>query len=248
MPYRNEGHFKQAGKMILNAGTSSRQLWHIVNEVVDRKQIRHKMPDTFIINDRPVTKKKDIANAFNDYFASIGTDMANDLPTVDGYEKYLDLELFHRFQIQPVEEKKVEKLMKSQWPKLSCGLDSINNKVVKICVTELAKPMTHIINLSIQTGCMPRAFKVARIIPLYKKNAPDECGNYRPVTLLSALSKFLEKVICSQMMAYFHRTDLLCPTQYGFRPKSQTIHVIQHFMNFIIVNAAMKKTSHRDFY
>ena len=66
-----------------------------------------------------------------------------------------------------------------------------------------------------------RAFKVARIIPLYKKNAPDECGKYRPVSLLSAFSKFLEKVICSQMMAFFHRTDLLCTTQYGSDRKAR---------------------------
>ena len=222
--------------MISNAGKSSRQLWQIVNEVVDRKQIH-----TFTINGRPVTEKKDIANAFNDYFASVGTDMANELTNLDGYEKYLNLELFHRFQIRLVEETEVEKLMKLQRPKLSCGLDTINNKVVKSCATELAKPMTHIINISIHTGCVPVAFKVARIIPLYKKNASDECGNYRPVSLLSALSKILEKVTCSQMMAFFKHANLVCHTQYGFRPKSQTIHVIQHFMNFMTANAALKK-------
>ena len=99
-----------------------------MTDVVDRKQIRHKLPDTFTINGKPVTEQKEIANAFNNYFALIGTDMANKLPT----EEYLDLDLFNRFQVQPTMEEEVEKLMKSQKTKLSCGLDSINNKVVKI--------------------------------------------------------------------------------------------------------------------
>ena len=56
--------------------------------------------------------------------------------------------------------------------------------------------MSIIIGHSIEEGYVPSKFKLARIIPLYKKGSPDEYGNYRPVSLLSALSKILEKVVC----------------------------------------------------
>ena len=81
--------------------------------------------------------------------------------------------------------------MKNQKPKLSCGIDTINNKIVKLCNKELAKPMTIIINKSIDQGKVAAVFKIARIIPLYKKKTANEFGNYRPVSLLSALSKIL---------------------------------------------------------
>ena len=112
--------------------------------------------------------------------------------------------------------------MKEQKPKLSCGLDTINNKIVKICHKQLAKPKTIIIYKSISSSTVPEPFKIARIIPLYKKNAANDYGNYQPVSHLSALSKILEKVVCEQMMDYLQRNRLLYDTPYGFRNKSQT--------------------------
>ena len=89
--------------------------------------------------------------------------------------------------------------MKRQQPKMSCGIDTINNKVVKTCFKELAKPMTLVINKSIKECYVPQVYKLAKIVPLYKKGPANECGNYRPVSLLSALSKILEKAICRQI-------------------------------------------------
>ena len=84
---------------------------------------------------------------------------------------------------------------------------------------------------------MPHKFKIARIIPLYKKGAANECGNYRPVSLLSALSKILEKAICMQLMYYLETDRFLCNDQYGFRPKSQTTHVVHKLLNIIQANS-----------
>ena len=64
-------------------------------------------------------------------------------------------------------------------------MDTIN----KTCSQELAHPMTIIINKSIRESKVPLLYKEAKIIPLYKKGAGNKCGNYRPVSLLSALSK-----------------------------------------------------------
>ena len=108
---------------------------------------------------------------------------------------------------------------------------------------ELATPMTIIINKSIRTKKVPRAFKQARIIPLYKKRAANSCGNYRPVSLLSALSMILEKAVCGQLMSYLDTYNLLCAQQFGFRKKNQTTHVVQHMLNVITENAAKNRVT-----
>ena len=64
----------------------------------------------------------------------------------------------------------------------------------------------------------------------------NEFGNYRPVSLLPALSKILEKAVCQQLMAYFHKYNLLCNHQYGFRAKNQTTHVMHSMLNSISQN------------
>ena len=226
--------------IIKDAGSDSRRVWGCLNEIVDRKQCKHKFPDTFRDKESNITDRKEIANLFNSYFANIGKQMADSQPDIKGFESYLS-QTKGKFNLEKVNDETVSKIMKKQKPKLSCGLDGINNKLVKTCHEELAKPMRIIINKSIDTGIVPQAYKIGRIIPLYKKGNAGDCGNYRPVSLLSALSKILEKVICTQMMAYLNKQNLLCPDQFGFRPKSQTNHVIQKLMNHISQNATENK-------
>ena len=67
--------------------------------------------------------------------------MADSLPNEPGYEEYLPTPRT-KFKFRRVEEEDIEKIMKSQQPKLSCGVDTINNKIVKKCCAELTKPMT----------------------------------------------------------------------------------------------------------
>ena len=75
--------------IIQDAGTDSRKIWSILNELIDRKQCRHKMPNRFIIDGKSVRNKRNIATAFNVYFSSIGSEMAEKIPDTQGYETYL---------------------------------------------------------------------------------------------------------------------------------------------------------------
>ena len=92
--------------------------------------------------------------------------MADQHPEVAGYKEYLEKHPAFKFQLKPLEEEEVVKIMKNQQPKRSCGIDTIDNKVVKTCHQELGIPMTQIINKSIMEGKVPQLYKQARIIPV----------------------------------------------------------------------------------
>ena len=115
---------------ITSAGTDGRQLWSIINEVIDRKQSKHKMPDSFKVKNEIISGGKNIANAFNEYFASIGTDMANSLSSEDSFQEFSSFYTEDIFHIEQVGQGRVSKIMAGQKPKLSCGIDTINNKVL----------------------------------------------------------------------------------------------------------------------
>ena len=110
------------------AGADTKKLWSIIYEIIDRKQCKHKLPNKFNINGEEIRNKKNIATAFNQYFASIGTEMADSLPNEPGYEEYLPTPRT-TFEFRHVKDEDIEKIMKSQQPKLSCGVDTINNKI-----------------------------------------------------------------------------------------------------------------------
>ena len=75
------------------------------------------------------------------------------------------------------------------------GPDNVNNKILKELCQELANPLCKLFNTSLQTGKVPSQWKLAHVCAVYKKNDPHTVSNYRPISLLSTVSKVLEKII-----------------------------------------------------
>jgi len=76
--------------------------------------------------------------------------------------------------------------------------------------------------LSLQSGQFPDAWKEAQVVPILKKGSASDKQNYRPVSLLSVVSKVLEMIIHEQLAEYFEKNKLLPPEQHGFRRKRST--------------------------
>ena len=64
--------------------------------------------------------------------------------------------------------------------------------------------------------------KIAKVIPLFKKENPELVDNYRPVSLLCAISKVFEKTAYNQLYNYFKINNLFYNSQYGFRDEHST--------------------------
>ena len=64
--------------------------------------------------------------------------------------------------------------------------------------------------------------KVAKVIPVFKKGNKKIIENYRPISILSSLSKLFEKIVYSQMIQYLQFDDLLSPHQFGFVSNNNT--------------------------
>ena len=90
--------------------------------------------------------------------------MANSIPDTEGYEQHLTTFGHLSFKLEPLFEEDVEAILKGQQPKLSCGVDTINNKLVTKCYKELMEPMTIIINKSIEEGKVPTIHKKALLL------------------------------------------------------------------------------------
>ena len=82
------------------------------------------------------------------------------------------------------------------------GSDNIPARFVKDAAAVLTKPITYIVNLSIRSGSVPGTSKDARVVPLFKKNKRSDVSNYRPVSVLSVVSKLLEKSVYVQLEGY----------------------------------------------
>ncbi len=74
----------------------------------------------------------------------------------------------------------------------------------------------------INTGIFPDMLKIAKIIPIYKKDDETQLTNYRPISLLPTISKIFEKVIFKQLYKFFKNNNLFYNSQYGFREGHST--------------------------
>ena len=79
-----------------------------------------------------------------------------------------------------------------------------------------------IINQSLRTGIFPDKLKIAKVIPIYKNSDENVFGNYRPISLLPAISKVFERVAFEQLFQYFQENKLIYVSQYGFRKDHST--------------------------
>ena len=71
--------------------------------------------------------------------------------------------------------------------------------------------------MSIISGIFPLEWKIAKVIPIHKNNEKDELNNYRPISILSTISKVIERLIYNQLYEYLSKNELLSKCQSGFR-------------------------------
>ena len=199
-----------------------KQTWSLINESLKNCKKQSK-PIEYIINNKCITDHSEIANAFNDYFINSGENMAKQImSTASSFINYMPDEADSRLIFQHVDQEDIIATISSLKNKNSSGYDNISNKILKMICSEIAKPLSVIINQMFTTGIFPDSLKVAKIIPIFKSGDSNELSNYRPISLLTSFSKIFEKVIHKQLYDYLNENELLCPQQFGFRPNCST--------------------------
>ena len=104
-----------------------------------------------------------------------------------------------------VTESKVYRLISSVNTKNATGLDGISAKFIRDGCSVIASPITHILNLSLSQSTVPKAFKEAMVVALYKKGGRGEVGNYRPVSILPVVSKIFERIVYDQLSKHLDK-------------------------------------------
>ena len=78
--------------------------------------------------------------------------------------------------------------------------------------------------------------------PIYKKDDPHEISNYRPISILSSISKIIEKIVYNRLYEFLNKNKLLNPNQYGFRKNHSTdLALVQIYDK---ITNAMANTEH----
>ena len=175
-------------------------------------------------NNQNITGKERILNCFNEHFTSVGRMLVSNLrPTNVSYTSYLTTPCQVNFNFRTVDRRHVEEIIDHKIKnKSSTGHDGISTKLLKHLKEIISEPITFIINQAITSGSFPDSLKIARVKALFKKGNSLNPTNYRPISLLPAFSKVLEKIFLAQLLEHFDGNNLFFESQYGFRKKHST--------------------------
>lgn len=116
------------------------------------------------------------------------------------------------------------------------GPDNLGPALLKFMAEYIAPILTLIFRHSINTGCVPKDWKCATVVPVHKKGDRQAPLNYRPISLTSVSSKLLEHIIAHEIRQFLDTHDILSECQHGFRQKhsceSQLIHTVSDLTGF----------------
>ena len=112
--------------------------------------------------------------------------------------------------LRAVEEEEIINIVNKTKNKMSTDLNETDMKIVKNIVDGITKPLTHICNLSFQTGKFPSKMKIANTIPLYNTGDRNHFTNYKPVSLLSQFSMIPEKLFVESLDNFIEKHNLPC--------------------------------------
>ena len=133
--------------------------------------------------------------------------------------------------IAPREVFKIIKLTKSR---KAPGEDAIQNIVLKNLPRKALVQLTNILNACLRLSYYPDSWKTANILAI-RKVGKDKLfpQNYRPISLLSTMSKVFERAILYRILKHEAAAKILIPEQFGFRRKHSTVHQLARLANDI---------------
>ncbi len=180
-------------------------MWKTINDILNRAKRKKTFPSSFKDSENIINDKITIAKKFNIFFTNIGPKLAAEIvtPKSHNHRKYIMLNYTHNFKFTNVDSSTVKSIIDKLAPKTSFGFDGISTKLVKTAQDALIILVVTIINQMLNTGIFPDKLKIAKICPIHKKDDNTLFTNYRPISLLPAISKIFEKVIFKQLYEFF---------------------------------------------
>ena len=100
------------------------------------------------------------------------------------------------------------------------GSDGITPRLLSACSCGIAVSLSRLFNRSFAEACVPQEWKDALVVPIFKSGSKSSATNYRPIALLSLVSKTLEKIVSVKLS--YHLQPFLSSRQSGFRRKDGT--------------------------
>ena len=202
--------------------------WKGIKSLISLKTVASSVPTVLSLdNGDTITNPYDIANTFNNYFASIAETTKKSIKySHKHFSDYLSNESSSTIFLQPTDKEEIANIISSLNSNKTSGPNSIPYRVLFLLKNEISKQLADLFNLSFMTGVFPSVLKTAKVVPVFKKDSKLNYSNYRPISLLSNIEKILEKLMYKRLYAFLDYNNIIYDLQFGFRQQYSTSHAL----------------------
>ena len=165
------------------------------------------------INGSLIENGEEISRELNNYFLSVFSQEADE--ELEPEQIFRGIENNKLTDIGISKEivcKEIGRLKKNKSP----GPDDIFPRIIKECREVLSEPLAKIFRKSLDTGIVPKLWRQANVVPIFKKGDKAESSNYRPISLTSVIGKMLEAIIAKEIRQHLETHMLIRHSQHGF--------------------------------
>ena len=190
-----------------------KDIWKIFKEVTGSTTVKE--------NIEPEDMNQEKADNFNTYFATVGKMFQEKLGLKPKTTEIKDQETGFKFKEE--DEKGIEKLIDRIRSDVATGYCTISARILKDAKPVVVKPLTELVNLSYKTSTYPSAMKPAVVKSIFKnKGTEEDPQNYRPLSILSVISKVFERSAANQIVEYMEHENLFYSDQHAYRKYHST--------------------------
>ena len=209
-----------------------KKTWRTINSILGKTNKSQSI--ALKVNSQLITDSQAISNTFNEHFSSIASEVINDLPAPEiSFDNYLRNGTELRVAWDPVTEPEMKRIV-SKCNLMKPGPDDIPIKIIKDNINFLCPILTNLCNKSFSNGEFPEIHKIGKIVPLYKSKDRYDKTNYRPICLLNAISKILEKLAADRIVKHLESHNLLVENQFAYRKGKGTDHANIKFVQDVL--------------
>ena len=211
-----------------------KKTWQTINGILGRSKHKNIKTHCIINNGKVIHEPYEIANSFNEHFVNISSTLTSQLPAATtSFQDYLSSPISSTMFFFPTSPNEIKFTISNFASKQSAGWDEIPSIILKCLPDNVIFILCYIFNQSLSQGKFISGFKHSKVIPLLKKGDPKNLTNYRPISLLSCISKILEKLVHKRLYSYLTKFNIINNCQFGFRKGHSTNHLISLFTDHV---------------
>jgi hypothetical protein len=210
-----ENYFNKLANNLNRENISPKNWWKLVKKFISTKKAE---TISFLIkDDKYYSSPIDKANVLNQFFC--------DQSNLDDYNARLPpfVSPLSCLDTINISNQDVLDVLKNLNINKASGPDLINPRLLKEGAEVLSPHLVKLFNSSLSKSYFPDNWKLANVVPIYKKGDKTNVTNYRPISLLSCIGKTFEKCVFKHMYNFLQERQIITSLQSGFTPGDSSV-------------------------